>query len=68
MSRAKLFPEEEVVRVTLRLPVSLKNKVEQLALANHRSSTQEVVTLLEEAIQMRAKRLPLTEEQPPHPE
>lgn len=68
MSRAKLFPDEEVVRVTLRLPVSLKNKVEQLALANHRSSTQEVVTLLEEAIQMRAKRPPLVEEQPPHQE
>lgn len=53
MARPKLYPDEEVVRVTLRLPIKLKEKIEQMAVVDHRSLTQEIVALVEEAVQRR---------------
>ena len=64
MSRKRLYPSEEVIRITVRIPETLKDTVEKLAVLNHRSLTQEMVTLIEEGIQSREKQLPLKDEQP----
>jgi len=64
MSRKRLYPSQEVMRITLRIPESLKDIVEKIAILNHRSLTQEMVALIEEGIQSREKQIPLKDEQP----
>lgn len=55
MSRQKLFPNEKVIKINLRMPESLKEKILEQAVPKHHSLNQEIVALLEEALQLREK-------------
>lgn len=52
MPRQKLYSDEEVAALSIRLPASLKALIEQRAQANRRSLNQEIVWLLERAIEL----------------
>ncbi len=51
MPRQKLYSDEEIAALSIRLPASLKAVIEQRAQANRRSLNQEIVWLLERAIE-----------------
>jgi hypothetical protein len=51
MPRQKLYPGEETVALSIRIPASMKEEIEQRALKNRRSQNQEVVWLIEQALE-----------------
>jgi hypothetical protein len=55
MPRPKLNPDEEVITINVRLPIQLKQMIQQRALKNRRSVNQEMVWLLRKAIELLEK-------------
>lgn len=51
MPRKKIYNDEDTVAFSIRLPVSLREKIESVAYENHRSVNQEIVTRLEKSLQ-----------------
>lgn len=51
MPRKKLYPDEKTMALSIRLPASLKKMVEQQAKKNRRSLNQEIIWLLEQAVE-----------------
>ena len=51
MPRRKLIPNEETYTLSLRLPISMKEKIEERAINNRRSLNQEVISLLKFAFE-----------------
>ncbi len=56
MPRQKIFPETDILRISLRIPDPLKEKIQEEAAINHRSLNQEIVSLIEDALRLREKR------------
>jgi hypothetical protein len=50
MPNKKLYPNEETVAMSIRVPESLKKVIEERAVTNRRSQNQEVVWLIEVAL------------------
>lgn len=59
MPRRKLFPDEETYTLSVRIPVSMKDEIEELAVKNRRSMNQEVIYLLKVAFEELEKEQPL---------
>ncbi len=51
MPRKKIYPDDEMVAFSIRLPVSLRDRLEKLASKNRRSLNQELLWLLERALE-----------------
>ncbi len=62
MPRPKLHPGETAVPISIRLPENLKAIIQQRALHNRRSLSQEIVFLLERVLKELEKEQPLGEE------
>jgi|WetSurMetagenome_2_1015567.scaffolds.fasta_scaffold1789343_1 hypothetical protein len=56
MPRQKIYPEADIVRISLRIPDRLKEDIQEEAVLNHRSLNQEIVALIEDALRLREKR------------
>ncbi len=52
MPRQKLYPEENLVPLSIRLSTSMREAIQRRAQANRRSLNQEIVWLLEKALKM----------------
>ncbi len=52
MPRQKLYPEEDLVPLSIRLSASMREAIQLRAQANRRSLNQEIVWLLEKALKM----------------
>jgi len=59
MPRRKLFPDEETYTLSVRIPISMKDEIEELAVKNRRSMNQEVIYLLKVAFEELEKEQPL---------
>ena len=55
MPRQKVYPDADIVRISLRIPDALKEQIQNEAIKNHRSLNQEIVALIEDAIHLREK-------------
>jgi len=55
MPRQKLYGQEESVALSIRLPASLKDTIQQRAAKNRRSLNQEIVWLIQLAVDQEAK-------------
>ena len=51
MPRPRINPDEETIAISIRLPASLRDEIQNRARKNRRSINQEVVWLLEKALQ-----------------
>jgi len=52
MPRQKLYPDEELVPLSIRLPATMREAIQGRAQTNRRSLNQEIVWLLEKALKM----------------
>ena len=52
MPRQKLYPEEELVPLSIRLPATMREKIQERAQSNRRSLNQEIIWLLEKSLKM----------------
>ena len=52
MPRQKLYPEEELVPLSIRLPATMREKIQERAQSNRRSLNQEIVWLLEKSLKL----------------
>jgi len=50
MPRKRLYNNEDTVAFSIRLPVSLRDKIENVAYKNRRSVNQEIVNRLEKSL------------------
>jgi hypothetical protein len=55
MPRQKLYPDEETVALSIRIPASMKEEIEERAVKNRRSQNQEVVWLIQKGLETLAK-------------
>ena len=51
MPREKLYQDEESVAFSIRLPAALRERLEQRATKNRRSLNQEIVWLIQQALE-----------------
>lgn len=51
MPRKRIYNDEDTVAFSIRIPVTLREKIEIVALKNHRSMNQEIVTRLEKSLE-----------------
>jgi hypothetical protein len=50
MPRQRLYPDDETLAFSIRLPAALKREIEQRAQQNRRSLNQEIVFLIQQAL------------------
>ena len=55
MPRQKLYPDEDLVPLSIRLPVTMREAIQGRAQMNRRSLNQEIVWLLEKALKTAAQ-------------
>ena len=52
MARQRIYDDEETVHLSVRLPFSIISRIKELALKNRRSTNQQIVLLLQTALEV----------------